>query len=169
MSKESSPQKLSFRQELERAYPTLVRQAIKITGTRDGGIDLANDTIVKALRHEGKYVLGTNISGWLKAIAVNTNFSNHRTKKTRLRAETKAMQSQVVQPNQETALELQDLRRSVGELSQDERSTLGYIALNGTSRGSRKEDHTPAMSNTLKKRVFNVRNKLRSLGHGEDR
>lgn len=56
----------------------LLSFALKLTANREEAKDLVQDTTLKALRNEGKYVENTNFKGWMLTIMRNIFINNYR-------------------------------------------------------------------------------------------
>lgn len=69
---------LSFRKELVEVQNELFRFALKLTANRDDANDLLQETSLKALYNEEKYVSDTNFRGWMYAIMRNIFVNNYR-------------------------------------------------------------------------------------------
>lgn len=75
---------LSFRKDLIGVQEELLRFAYKLTANREEANDLLQETSLKALDNEEKYVPDTNFKGWM--------YMGHRTKRI-LRIERKEYQT----------------------------------------------------------------------------
>ena len=74
---------LSFRKDLIGVQEELLRFAYKLTANREEANDLLQETSLKALDNEEKYVPDTNFKGWMYTIMRNAFINNCRTKKIR--------------------------------------------------------------------------------------
>jgi RNA polymerase sigma-70 factor (ECF subfamily) len=70
--------KTNFRQKLEDSQQELLRFANKLTGNREDANDLLQDTMLKALGNEDKFVPGTNFRAWVYTIMRNIFINNYR-------------------------------------------------------------------------------------------
>ena len=70
---------LSFRKDLIGVQEELLRFAYKLTANREEANDLLQETSLKALDNEEKYVPDTNFKGWMYTIM--RNIMGHRTKR----------------------------------------------------------------------------------------
>jgi RNA polymerase sigma-70 factor (ECF subfamily) len=61
----------TFRKQLEDSQVELLRFACKLTANRDDANDLLQDTMLKALSNEDKFVPGTNFKAWVYTIMRN--------------------------------------------------------------------------------------------------
>jgi RNA polymerase sigma-70 factor (ECF subfamily) len=69
---------ISFREDLIRTQEELLRFAYKLTADRDEANDLLQETSLKALDNEDKYVPDTNFKGWMYTIMRNIFINNYR-------------------------------------------------------------------------------------------
>ena len=74
---------LSFRKDLVGVQDELLRFAYKLTTDREEANDLLQETSLKALDNEDKYMPDTNFKGWMYTIMRNAFINNCRTKKIR--------------------------------------------------------------------------------------
>ncbi len=69
---------LSFRKELIGSQEELLRFAYKLTSDREEAQDLLQETSLKALDNEDKYIPDTNFRGWVYTIMRNIFINNYR-------------------------------------------------------------------------------------------
>ena len=69
---------LSFRKDLIGVQEELLRFAYKLTTNREEANDLLQETSLKALDNEEKYVPDTNFKGWMYTIMRNIFINNYR-------------------------------------------------------------------------------------------
>ena len=69
---------LSFRKDLVGVQDELLRFAYKLTTDREEANDLLQETSLKALDNEDKYMLDTNFKGWMYTIMRNILINNYR-------------------------------------------------------------------------------------------
>lgn len=69
---------LSFRKDLVGVQADLLRFAYKLTTNREEANDLLQETSLKALDNEDKYMPDTNFKGWMYTIMRNTFINNYR-------------------------------------------------------------------------------------------
>lgn len=69
---------LSFRKELISIQDELLRFAYKLTANQEEANDLLQETSLKALDNEDKYVPDTNFKGWVYTIMRNIFINNYR-------------------------------------------------------------------------------------------
>ena len=68
----------TFRKELVEAQDELLRFAYKLTMDIDEANDLLQETSLKALYNEDKYISDTNFRGWMYTIMRNVFINNYR-------------------------------------------------------------------------------------------
>ena len=69
---------LSFRKDLVGVQEELLRFAYKLTTDREEANDLLQETSLKALDNEDKYMPDTNFKGWMYTIMRNIFINNYR-------------------------------------------------------------------------------------------
>lgn len=69
---------LDFKKNLVNAQDELFRFAFKLTSNRDDAHDLLQETSLKALDNQEKYIPNTNFKGWVYTIMRNTFINNYR-------------------------------------------------------------------------------------------
>ena len=74
----SGMKSLSFRKDLIGVQEELLRFAYKLTANREEANDLLQETSLKALDNEEKYVPDTNFKGWMYTIMRNIFINNYR-------------------------------------------------------------------------------------------
>lgn len=117
----------TFQNQLVALLPALKAFAVMLTRNRQTADDLVNDTVLRALRKQDLYAMGTNLKAWLFTIMRNIHVNN-------LRAGQRSRLVQVdddllpnlasVAPGQEHALVLKELFRAMDGLNADQREAL---------------------------------------------
>ncbi|KAA6346414.1 ECF RNA polymerase sigma factor EcfG [termite gut metagenome] len=69
---------VSFKQDLGNIQKYLSGFAYKLTGNREDANDLLQDTSLKDLRNEEKFIQGTNFKAWMCTIMKNLFINNYR-------------------------------------------------------------------------------------------
>ena len=69
---------LSFRKDLIGVQEELLRFAYKLTANREEANDLLQETSLKALDNEDKFMPDTNFKGWKSTIKRNIIINNNR-------------------------------------------------------------------------------------------
>lgn len=160
------PDEEEFRRQVVASIPLLRAFARGLCGDVTAGDDLAQDTLLKAWRYRAQFSLGTNFKGWLLKIARNHFYSQHR----RVWRETPlddAMSAQVpaLGTDQVQALILNDLRKALNTLSEEQREATILVGAGGFShRQAAQMCDVP--EGTMKSRVSRGRAKLEELLEG---
>lgn len=69
---------VSFKKNLLGVQEELLRFAYKLTADREEANDLLQETSLKALDNEDKYIPDTNFKGWMYTIMRNIFINNYR-------------------------------------------------------------------------------------------
>ncbi|NDW12120.1 RNA polymerase sigma factor [Bacteroides sp. 214] len=69
---------VNFQENLVGAQDELLRFALKLTSNRDDANDLLQETTLKALDNEDKFMPETNFKGWMYTIMRNIFINNYR-------------------------------------------------------------------------------------------
>lgn len=69
---------ISFKKDLLRVQEDLLRFAYKLTSSTEEAFDLRQETSLKALDNEDKYMPDTNFKGWVYTIMRNIFINNYR-------------------------------------------------------------------------------------------
>ena len=156
----------SFKSKLTDHYDALSNYALQLTRDRDNASDLAQETMLKALRYEAKFLAGTNLKGWLFTIMKNTFINDYRRNVKRntfldSTDNTFYLDSSPVKAKNDAELKFirQDLEAAIGLLPKDlnyaiKRNMLGY-----KYHEIAEELNIPI--GTVKTRIFVARKKLR--------
>jgi len=70
--------KVAFQQKILSLQDNMFHFALQLTANRDEAKDLLQETILKALNNEDKYVENTNFKGWILTIMRNIFINNYR-------------------------------------------------------------------------------------------
>ncbi len=123
-----------FNKDIVDFIPHLRAFARLITQNHDRANDLVQDTIVRALKAEHQFTPGTNMKAWLFTILRNLHVNNLRRNKIRFDSiEDGALDYFSVAANQESHLELQELKRCLAKLSREHREILILVGASGFS------------------------------------
>ena len=158
-----------FSADLVGFIPHMRAFARLITQNHDKANDLVQDTIVRALKAEHQYTPGTNMKAWLFTILRNLHVNTLRRNKIRFDSiEEGALDYFAVAANQESHLELQELKRCMTKLSNEHREILILVGASGFSYEEAAEICGCAVG-TIKSRLSRGRQELYQLMmHGED-
>ena len=78
IKKENDMNSITFQKDLLGVQSDLLRFAYKLTSDREEANDLLQETSLKALDNEDKYVPDTNFKGWMYTIMRNIFINNYR-------------------------------------------------------------------------------------------
>ncbi|MEO1687024.1 MAG: sigma-70 family RNA polymerase sigma factor [Pseudomonadota bacterium] len=119
--------------------------------------DLVQETLLKAWANRDRYQEGTNLRAWLFTILRNTFYSHFRKKRREVEDVDGAHAERLAEaPTQEHALALQDFRRALEELPEDQREALVLVGAAGLSYEEAAEVANAAVG-TIKSRVSRAR------------
>ena len=156
---------LSFKKDLIEIQDELLCFAYKLTSDREEANDLLQDTSLKALSNENKYMPDTNFKGWMYTIMRNHFFNNYR----------KAVRSQIfvdqteelyyLSYSQESGFEstessydLKEMYCIINSLPKEHKIPLFMYILGFKYREIAKKLHLPL--GTVKSRIFFARRRL---------
>lgn len=117
----------TFQNQLVALLPAMKAFAVMLTRNRQSADDLVNDTVLRALRKEDLYAMGTNLKAWLFTIMRNIHINNIRAgQRSRLVEIDDDLLPNLasVAPNQEHSLILKELFRAIDGLNPDQREVL---------------------------------------------
>jgi RNA polymerase sigma-70 factor (ECF subfamily) len=125
--------------------------------------DLTQDALASAWRHRGAYTPGTNLKAWVSKILRNQFYSDRRRswRVCQLDADT-AEETLVAVSDPYFALELDDVRRAMLELPDEQREALTLIGISGMAYEEAAEVCGCA-AGTIKSRVSRGRQRLSSI------
>jgi RNA polymerase sigma-70 factor (ECF subfamily) len=155
-----TPEEIAFETELVALIPHLRAFGTSLTGCRTQGDDLAQDTMAKALANRGRFEMGTNMKGWTFMILRNLFYSDKRRswRSTALDPEV-AERTLVARDDPTRAIELDELRRALAMLPDDQREALILIGAAGMSYDEVSEIVGVPIG-TVKSRVSRARDRL---------
>lgn len=158
---------IEFASMLAEEASRLTRYARRLTSDMTDAEDLFQNTVLRCWAARKSFRLGTNFSGWTRAVMRNSFLSERR--RARFRAELADGDIErllSVAPNQSAAVELRDVDRAMTELTPDHRTAL-LLAI----RGSSIEEAAAQLSinpNTFKSRLSRARAQLTRLVEDRD-
>lgn len=149
-----------FRQELTELIPHLRAFARSLCGNPTLADDVAQDAMLKAWKSREKFKPGSNLKAWTFTILRNQFYSIKRRswRATSLDQEV-AEQTIMANSNQEKVVELNELRRGLDSLKDDQREALILIGASGLSYEEAAEVCGCAVG-TIKSRVSRARKAL---------
>jgi RNA polymerase sigma-70 factor (ECF subfamily) len=129
-----------FKRELVALIPQLRAFARTLTGDQASADDLAQDALMKAWDARASYQMGTNMKAWTFMILRNQFYSEKRRSWRSSALDPETAERTLVAVTSETGgLELDELRRALGMLPEDQREALILVGAAGLSyeRGHR--------------------------------
>jgi RNA polymerase sigma-70 factor (ECF subfamily) len=119
--------------ELIKEMPKLHRFASRLCRNRDEAEDLLQATLLRAIEKKEQFDDGTNLFGWTSKIMYNQFVSTYRR---RVKFESQYdpeeyIARQQVAPTQEAEMELKRVREAMTRLSDEHRTILMMICING--------------------------------------
>ncbi|HZZ70359.1 MAG TPA: sigma-70 family RNA polymerase sigma factor [Phenylobacterium sp.] len=150
----------AFKAELVAFIPHMRAFARSLCRDPSEAEDIAQDAMVSAWAKRGSFMPGTNFKAWLFMIVRNRFYSNKRRdwRSTELDPET-AERTLVANDNPAAIIELDDLRRALSTLSDEQREALILIGAGGLSYEETAEICGVAVG-TVKSRVSRARTHL---------
>ncbi|MCY1666015.1 RNA polymerase sigma factor [Rhizobium sp. SL86] len=153
----------AFKRDLLASLPNLRAFAVSLTGRHDKADDLVQDTIMKAWANQTSFTAGTNMRAWLFTILRNEFYSQMR-KRGREVQDSDGLFSErfSVHPEQYGRLDLQDFRKALDMLPDDQREA---IILVGAAGFAYEEAATicGCAVGTIKSRVSRARTRLQEM------
>jgi len=150
----------AVRGEILATLPTLRAFAISLCGNVDRADDLVQETIVRAIANIESFHPGTNMPAWLFTILRNLFRSEYRKRRREVEdAEGTYVDSLRSYPDQESRVELDELRDALVTLPADQREALILVAASGFSY-QEAADICGCAVGTIKSRVNRARGRL---------
>lgn len=152
-----------FKRELLGTLKPLRAFALSLSGRHDRADDLVQDTIMKAWAKQHMFEPGTNMRAWLFTILRNEFFSQMRKKGREVQDVDGLMAgSLATHPEQYGRMDMQDFRKALAELPDDQREALLLIGASGFSYEEAAEIADCAIG-TVKSRVNRARVRMQEL------
>jgi RNA polymerase sigma-70 factor (ECF subfamily) len=149
-----------FRSELVGLIPQLRAFARSLCNNAAEAEDLAQDALAKAWASRSSFTIGTNMKAWSFMILRNQFYSDKRRAWRSTQLDPEVAERTLVAVTDPTAgLELDELRRALGMLPDDQREALILIAAGGLSYEEASEICGVAIG-TVKSRVSRARDRL---------
>jgi RNA polymerase sigma-70 factor (ECF subfamily) len=150
----------TFRDDLVALIPQLRAFGRTLSGSAGLGDDLAQDALLKALTNQHSYTPGTNLKAWVFMILRNLFYSDKRRSWRAQPLDPETAERTLVATNNPTAaIELDELRRALMLLPDDQREALILIGAGGFSYEEVAEMADCAVG-TIKSRVSRARDRL---------
>ena len=155
----------TFQNQLVALLPAMKAFAVMLTRNRQTADDLVNDTVLRALRKQDLYAMGTNLKAWLFTIMRNIHVNNLRAgQRSRLVEVDDDLLPNLasVAPGQEHVLVLKELFRAMDGLNADQREVLILVGASGFSYEEAAEVCNCRVG-TVKSRVSRARAELKQI------
>lgn len=152
-----------FRQELVELIPHLRAFARSLCGNATLADDVAQDAMLKAWKSREKFKPGSNLKAWTFTILRNQFYSiKRRSWRATSLDQQVAEQTIIANSDQEKVIELNELRRGLDSLKDDQREALILVGASGLSYDEAAEICGCAVG-TIKSRVSRARKALEAI------
>ena len=129
--------------------------------------DLAQDALASAWAHRGRYAPGSNLTAWVFRILLNHYYSDRRRAWRTQPLDPRVAERTLVATSDPTAaLELDDVRRAMRELTDDQREALMLVSVAGLSIGMA-ATVCGCAEPAIKSRVHRARLRLQTILSGD--
>ncbi|WIY51946.1 RNA polymerase sigma factor [Devosia sp. YIM 151766] len=153
----------SFKREMLATLPSLRAFAVSLTGKHDKADDLVQDTVMKAWAKQTSFQMGTNIKAWLFTILRNEFYSQMRKRGREVQDSDGIFTERLsVHPSQYGAMDLEDFKKALAQLPDDQREAIILIGASGFSYEEAAAICDCAIG-TMKSRVSRARSRLTEL------
>ena len=153
----------TFRDELIGLIPQMRAFARSLCGDAAAGDDLAQDALLRAWTAHASFTPGTNMKAWVFMIIRNGFFSDKRRSWRSVELDREvAERTLMAVTNPTAALELDELRRALKRLPDDQREALILVGAGGFSYEEVAELAGCAVG-TIKSRVSRARNRIAAI------
>ena len=150
----------SLREALIGEMASLRAFAVSLCGDQERADDLVQETLFKAWNNLNSFQEGTNLKAWLFTILRNTYFSERRKRRREVEDTDGSYAARLVtHPEQHGHMDLQDFRKMLGRLPDDQREALVLVGAAGFSYEEAAEICGCAVG-TIKSRVNRARSRL---------
>lgn len=152
-----------FKGDLLATIPGLRAFAMSLSQNADRADDLVQETLVKAWDKQSSFQPGTNLKAWLFTILRNEFYSQMRKRGREVQDSDGLLTARLaVHPSQPGRLDLDDFRRALEQLPEDQREAIILIGASGFSYEEAAEICGCAVG-TIKSRVSRARNRLQEI------
>ncbi len=125
---------MAFRDDLIKIIPSLRAFAFSLCGARDRADDLVQETLTKAWANRQSFRPGTNFKAWMFTILRNHYYSQLRKAKREVSdSEGTFVESLAVHPEQQGRIDLADMEKALGMLTDEQREALILVTAEGLS------------------------------------
>lgn len=153
----------TFKREMLSCLPSLRAFAYSLAGKPDRADDLVQDAIMKAWAKQDSFEPGTNMKAWLFTILRNEFYSQARKRGREIQDSDGLFTERLaVHPAQHGNLDMQDFRRALDRLPDDQREAIILVGASGFTYEEAAEICGCALG-TIKSRVNRARNRLQEL------
>lgn len=153
----------SFKREMLATLPSLRAFAVSLTGKHDKADDLVQDTVMKAWAKQSSFEMGTNIKAWLFTILRNEFYSQMRKRGREVQDSDGTFTERLsVHPPQYGSMDMQDFKKALAQLPDDQREAVILIGASGFSYEEAAEICACAVG-TMKSRVSRARTRLQDI------
>lgn len=153
----------SFKREMLSTLPSLRAFAVSLTGKHDKADDLVQDTVMKAWAKQTSFEMGTNIKAWLFTILRNEFYSQMRKRGREVQDSDGAFTERLsVHPPQYGSMDLEDFKKALAQLPDDQREAIILIGASGFSY-EEAADICDCAVGTMKSRVSRARSRLQEM------
>jgi len=158
----------AFKQSVIGLQSSLMSHALKLTLDKEEAQDLVQDTTLKALDNEEKFVVGTNLGGWMNTIMRNIFINNYRKRARESIFVDISEDLYHINLSQESGFETPEGAYASGEINAILRSfpaeyRAPFVLRIAGYRYSEIAEKLNMPLGTVKSRIFITRNKLREL------
>ncbi|WP_395449721.1 RNA polymerase sigma factor [Aminobacter sp. UC22_36] len=154
---------LGFKGDLLATIPGLRAFAMSLSQNADRADDLVQETLVKAWDKQSSFQPGTNLKAWLFTILRNEFYSQMRKRGREVQDSDGLLTARLaVHPSQHGRLDLDDFRKALEQLPEDQREAIILIGASGFSYEEAAEICGCAVG-TIKSRVSRARNRLQEI------
>ena len=124
-----------FEDQIVAQIPALRRYAYVLIGNRDGADDLVQSCLERAMQRADLFEPGTNLRAWMFTIQHNIYINEVRRKQNRCtRSLTDVDMERIPTPAaQYGRIELSEVEKAMGELADDQKSTILLVCVEGLS------------------------------------
>lgn len=158
-----SSEPTTFKREMLATLPSLRAFAVSLTGKHDKADDLVQDTVMKAWAKQSSFEMGTNIKAWLFTILRNEFYSQMRKRGREVQDSDGAFTERLsVHPSQYGSMDMQDFKKALAQLPDDQREAVILIGASGFSYEEAAEICDCAVG-TMKSRVSRARTRLQTI------
>jgi RNA polymerase sigma-70 factor (ECF subfamily) len=152
-----------LRDSILQSIPSMRAFAISLTGNVDQADDLVQETMVRGLGHIQQFQPGTNIQAWLFTILRNQFHTLYRKRRREVEDPDGAIAARLsVLPDQESYLDLDDLKVALTHLGVEQREALLLVGAQGFSYEEAAEICGTRIG-TIKSRIHRARAELAKL------